>query len=243
MKITAVFSGLVLTAIVTLAGAENSVLEVGKFGAANEGNTLASGWRPLEFKKIERHTSYALVRDGERVVVQAKSEASASGLVRPMRIDPKEWPIVTWSWKIANLVDKADVTKKSGDDYPARIYITFEYDPARVGFFERAKFEAVKLLYGEYPPIAAINYVWDGRAPAGEIVSNAYTDRVKMIVVESGGADVGRWKEERRDVLADYKKAFGADPPVISGVAIMTDTDNTGESAVAWYGDIAFAKR
>ncbi len=104
------------------------------------------------------------------------------------------------------------------------------------------KFEALRLYYGEYPPIAAINYVWDGRAARGEIVRNAYTSRVKMIVVESGSADLDRWIEERRDVAADYRNAFGADPPMISGVAIMTDTDNTGESAVAYYGDIAFEK-
>ena len=232
-----------LIVFAAVAIAEIEVLTVGRFSAASEGSAPPAGWQPLEFKKIPRHTSYTLVRDGEGVVVEAKSEASASGLVRPMRIDPKEWPVVVWRWKISNLIDKADVGTKSGDDYPARIYITFEYDPARLGFLERAKFEAVKLLYGEYPPIAAINYIWEGRVPVGEIVSNAYTDRVKMIVVESGGTELGRWKEERRDVLADYRRAFGEDPPAISGVAIMTDTDNTGESAVARYGDIVFLKK
>jgi DUF3047 family protein len=218
-------------------------LEVGRFSALPEPGPLPAEWCPLEFKKIPSRTDYALARSDGRVVIRATSRASASGLVRTIRIDTRQYPIVAWSWKVSNLIDKGDVRKKSGDDYPARIYITFEYDPARVGLLERAKFGVLARLYGEYPPIAAINYIWESRAPLGEIVPNAFTSRVRMIVVESGPAKVGRWVEERRDVLADYRAAFGEDPPAISGVAIMTDTDNTGEAAVAEYGDITFFPR
>ncbi len=63
-----------------------------------------------------------------------------------------------------------------------------------------------------------------------------------MIVVESGGVKFDRWVNEERNIYEDYIKAFGEEPPLISGVAIMTDTDNTGESATAYYGDIQFAK-
>ena len=72
---------------------------------------------------------------------------------------------------------------------------------------------------------------------------NAYTGRVKMIVIESGPSQLGRWIDERRDLRADYRQAFGDQPPTISGVAIMTDTDNTGESATAYYGDIVFESK
>ena len=219
------------------------VLEVGKFSAAGEGESLPAGWGPLVFKKIPHNTAYSLVKDGDATVVKAESHASASGLVRKVRLSPREYPIVEWRWKIMNLIDKSDVRKKAGDDYPVRFYISFEYDPGRVGFLERAKFQALRLLYGEYPPICAINYIWDGRAELGTIVPNAFTDRVKMIVVESGGDKVGRWVSERRNVLDDYRQAFGNEPPAIAGVAIMTDTDNTGESATAYYGDIVFKRR
>src|SRR5205085_7750861 len=110
-------------------------------------------------------------------------------------------------------------------------YVTFEYDSTRAGIIDRAEFEAVRLLYGEYPPAAALDYVWDRRAPRGTVAPNAFSDRVRMIVVESGALDVGRWIAEKRDMLADYRAAFGDDPSMISGVAIMTDSDNTGESA------------
>jgi hypothetical protein len=100
----------------------------------------------------------------------------------------------------------------------------------------------VKLLYGEYPPLAAINYIWESKAPVGTMVPNPYTDRVMMFVVESGSAKLHQWVNEERNVYEDYKKAFGEEPPMISGVAIMTDTDNTGESAIAYYGNILFSK-
>ncbi len=218
------------------------VIEVGKFSAEAVGNTLPAGWKPWTFKKIERHTAYTLVQDDHTVVVKAVAEASASALVREIKIDPKEFPIVEWRWKVSNILKKGDVHIKEGDDYPARIYITFEYDPSKLGFFEKAAYKVGRLLYGEDLPLAAINYIWESKAPIGTMIPNPYTDRVMMFVVESGEEKLKQWVSEKRNVYEDYKKAFGQEPPMISGVAIMTDTDNTGESATAYYGDILFKK-
>ncbi len=218
------------------------VIDVGKFSAESEGNVLPANWKPLTFKKIERHTTYLLIKEDHIVVMKAESEASASGLVREIKINPKEYPVVQWRWKVNNILKKGDVHRKEGDDYPARIYITFEYDSSKLSFLEKVKYETARLLYGQYPPLGAINYIWESKAPKGSMVSNPYTDRVKMIVVESGEEKLHQWVSEERDVFEDYKKAFGKEPPMISGVAIMTDTDNTGESAIAYYGDILFKK-
>jgi len=219
-----------------------TMIEVGKFSAGTADQKLPDGWKPLTFKKIEKHTIYTLVRDNDTVVVKAVAEVSASGLTREIKIDSKEYPIIQWRWKVSNILKKGDVHKKEGDDYPARIYITFEYTPGKVSFFEKTKYEAIRLLYGEYPPLAAINYIWESKAPVGTMVPNPYTDRVMMFVVESGSAKLDQWVSEERNVYEDYKKAFKEEPPMISGVAIMTDTDNTGESTTAYYGDILFKK-
>ncbi len=219
-----------------------AVIEVGKFSAGKPGDALPPGWKPLAFKKIERHTTYKLVKEGGKVVVKAVAKASASGLTREIKINPKEYSIVQWRWKVENVLKKGNVKRKDGDDYPARIYITFQYDPSKLSLAEKAKYETVKVLYGQYPPLGAINYIWESRTPVGTIVPNPYTDRVKMVVVESGGAKLNQWVNEERNLHEDYKKAFGEEPPLISGVAIMTDTDNTGESATAYYGDILFKK-
>ena len=218
------------------------MIEVGNFSAQPEGHGLPAHWKPLTFKKIERHTIYSLIKEDHIVIVKAEADASASGLIREIRINPKEYPIVQWRWKANNILKKGDVHRKEGDDYPARIYITFEYDASKVSFFEKVKYETSRILYGQYPPSGAINYIWESSAPKGTMVPNPYTDRVKMIVVESGDEKLHQWVTEERNLFEDYKKAFGEEPPMISGVAIMTDTDNTGEKAIAYYGDIFFKK-
>lgn len=132
---------------------------------------------------------------------------------------------------------------KQGDDYPARIYIAFERDPGKMGLFEKTKCRVIKLFYGRYPPYAALNYIWASKAPKRLLTANPYTDRTVMIVAQSGEDKLGRWITEKRNLYEDYKRAFEEEPPLISCVAIMTDTDNTGESATAYYGDILFKTR
>lgn len=218
-----------------------TVLEVGRFSTSRPGSAHTDGWKALAFKKIPTPTAYELVVDADTVVVKATSNGAASGLIKDVTINPTVFPIVRWRWKVGNILSRSDVTRKSGDDYPARLYITFEYDPAKVSFRKKLKYQAGRALFGDIP-IAALNYIWDSKTAVGTIVDNAYTDFAKMIVVESGAAKVGEWVEESRNVYEDYKQAFGEDPPVINGVAIMTDTDNTKERAVAYYGDIRFMR-
>jgi Protein of unknown function (DUF3047) len=218
-----------------------TTLDIGRFSASRPGPVLTDGWKPLVFKKVPKPTTYELVADGSAVVVKATSEAAASGLTKEVKIDPSVFPVVHWRWKVENLLTHSDVTRKSGDDYPARLYITFEYDPDKVSLGRKLKYKAGRALFGDIP-IAALNYIWDTKTPVETVVDNAYTEFAKMIVVESGAAKVGIWVEESRNVYQDYKRAFGEDPPVINGVAIMTDTDNTKERAVAYYGDIRFVR-
>jgi hypothetical protein len=162
-------------------------------------------------------------------------------LIREVRIDPKSYPVVRWRWKIDNLVKRSDVSRKDGDDYPARLYITFEYDPDKVSWARKLKYQAGRAIFGDIP-IAALNYIWGTRTPVGTIVDNAYTDFARMIVVQSGPERVGMWVEEERNIYDDYRSAFGGEPPMINGVAIMSDTDDTRERATAYYGDIIFMK-
>lgn len=223
-----------------LQGAEDATVAVGRFSQMSPGARVTD-WEPMTFEKIASHTRYALVSDNGRTVLQAVSQASASGLVRTMGIDPNEFPVLTWDWKISNTIVNGDVTRKSGDDYAARIYITFSEDPERLSFFQRAGRSAIQLLYGKTPPSAALAYVWGNRAPVGTVHPNPYTDRVQMIVVESGPARANQWRSARRDIVDDFRRAFGNDPPPITGIAVMTDTDNTGEAATAWFGDIVFS--
>ena len=229
---------LALGALGGVAAADPLVLEIGKFEAPAAPDAVPAGWEELTFRRIPRKTRYRVVPDGDGYVLRADSEAAASGLYRPLDVDLRAYPVLAWRWKVGNVLVKADARRKEGDDYPARIYVAFRWEPDTASAWDRARYGTYRLFYGRYPPASAINYVWDNRLPPGTTLDNAYTDRAKMVVVRSGPADVGRWLSERRDVLDDYRRLFGGEPPRVAGIAVMTDTDDTGESAVAWYDAI-----
>lgn len=230
--------------LVTAALAAIGTLDVGAFSREQPGTALPADWKPLTFKHIPRHTVYTLVRDPQDgVVLRAQAEQSASGLLRAVDLVAAERPLLRWRWKAENLIEKGDVTRQEGDDYPARIYVSFRYTPERMSVLNRVKYTAARVVYGEYPPHAGLNYIWDAKAPVGTVVANPFTDRVQMFVVESGPQHLRQWRVYERDIVADYRRAFGEDPPPISGIALMTDADNTGEAAVAYYGDITLSPK
>lgn len=214
------------------------ILLLGRLSPPPTPEGLPDGWKPLTFKNIAATTRYSIAPDGAGFVLKAESRNAASGLYRAVDLDPKAYPILAWRWKVENILQKGDERKKAGDDYAARIYVAFQYDPEDATLWERTRYGTYRLFYGEYPPKAVVNYIWANRLPKGEAIDNAFTDRAKMIAVRSGPGEIGRWLSEERNMYEDYRRLFGQDPPRIVGVAVMTDTDNTGESVVAYYDAI-----
>lgn len=216
-------------------------IEVGNFSIGR--GELPPGWRPFEFKGVRRRTEYGLVRDSEGWVVRAVSEASASGLIYPLEVDLREYPILRWRWKVENVIEKGDVTKRRGDDYPARIYVAFQYDPAKLSIAQRLLHQTARVLYGDIPG-QVLNYIWGNREPRNKVFANPspFTDFSRLLVCRSRADPLGTWFEEERNLYSDYQLAFGAEPPLLIGIGIMTDTDNTGDSATAYYGDITLLR-
>jgi hypothetical protein len=213
------------------------------FSSLKPGAPLPGWLEPYVFPDQPRHTEFAFVADEGRTVLRARAAASASGLVRALRVDPRAHPVLAWRWKVMSLVQKGDMASKAGDDFPARLYVTFDLDPATLEFGTRMKLALARAVWGERLPLAALCYVWDRRLPADTIAPNAYTDRVRMVVADSGAARLGRWVAHERDVAADYRRAFGAEAPPINGVIVSADTDNTGETAESYFGDVEFRSR
>lgn len=174
-----------------------------------------TGWTPKVFRG---ETAYTLVLDGERRVLKAHSRGAASGLVKEVRLDPGEYPVLRWSWKIEGTIPDGNERTKAGDDYAARVYVVFP-----------------SLLFWK---TKAVNYIWANTLPRGESLPNAFTANAMMVAVESGNGKAGTWVAEERNLYEDYRALFGEEPPDIGAVALMTDTDNTGGEAVAYYGDI-----
>ena len=214
-----------------------------RFSALQPGAALPPDYQVFTFRGHRRHTEYALVAEEGRTALRARSDAAASGILRRWHVNPRALPALSWRWKVTRLIEKSDFARRAGDDFPARLYVNFDLDARTLPLTERAELRVARLIYGPDVPAAVLCYVWDARAPTGSIVRSPYTGRVRLIVAESGPARLGRWLAYERDVAEDYRRAFGAEPPAISGVVVMTDTDNTGESAGTFYGDVEFRPR
>jgi Protein of unknown function (DUF3047) len=242
----------VLTAVFVLAGCatmpdgpDQIALPYVKIFSKNqpaEAGKLPDGWRRWTISKFKKPTDYTLVDYDGRTVVKARANASASGLVHRLDIDPREFPVLAWQWKTTALISTADNRTKHLEDSPLRVVVTFAGDKDKLPFDERLFADNVRLMTKQEMPYATLMYIWENRAPVGSVLPNLHTARIKMIVAESGAAKVGRWHDIARNVVEDYRRAFGEEPGRITSVAVMTDTDNTGESVLAYYGDIAFRR-
>jgi hypothetical protein len=216
--------------------------EIASFAQANPGLELPHGWQPLGVPNVKPN-SFALVQDGGEVVLRVESNAAAGSASYALKHIPGTRPILTWRWKVDGIVARADLAAKSGDDFAARVYVFFDVPAQSLPFGARARLKIAKLLYGSNLPTAALCYVWDNTHPPGTSVWNAYTDRVRIIVLESGPSNANNWVNEARDVGADFRSAFGFEAPTVTGIALGNDTDQTGEHVVAYFGDISFQSR
>lgn len=182
-------------------------------------NGLKPQW---ECEKFKRETQYRIVKTENSHVLKAESTASASALIFKYEYNPREYPILSWRWKVENIINKGDEVKKDADDYAARVCVIFPH---------------------WFPSLTKkITYLWGNKLPKGKHTPSPYYSRSIMVAVESGNENVGKWVEKQRNVYEDFKMLFGEEPPTIGGIAIMTDTDNTGESAIAYYDDIKIEK-
>ena len=199
-------------------------------------------WQPLFFPKIKRHTEYTIEKDGDRSCLRAESNASASGLILKKEFNVFEYPKLKWRWKISNVYLKGNAEERSGDDYPIRIYVIFKYDPDKASFGQRIRYRFAKAIYGQYPPQSSLTYIWESKAHNKRIITSPFADEAKMIILETGGQNVGKWLQEEVNIVEDYGKAFGNMPPPIASLAIMNDSDNTGEKSVSYVDFIEISK-
>ena len=182
---------------------------------------LPAAWRPHSFKRIERRTRWEW--SAPESALHAVSSASASGLIYRLDDAAEGRTVLRWRWKVSSSVAEADESRREGDDCAARVYALFS-----PGFVWRTR---------------AVVYVWARRMKPGESRPNAYTGRAMMLALRSGDAEAGKWVSEERDLASDYRRLFGGEPPRLSAIAVMTDTDDTGSIAEAWYSGIELSSR
>ena len=189
------------------------------FSTSNMAQSLSSlGWKE---KSFSGNTLYTLESNGNTLAIKGQTNGKASALYQDSKIDLKSTPFLSWQWKVSNVFDNYREKQKSGDDFPARLYVIYQR-----GMF---KWNTV-----------AINYVWSSQHAVGESWSSAYTNKAKIVVLQSGETRVGTWVQEKRNIVEDFKTLFDIDVSSLSGYALMVDGDNTSASATGWFADIVF---
>lgn len=190
--------------------------------------TASSQLEPADFldgtvREFAQRTDYRLIppdeADAAHSAVHATCrDATASALIVEREVDITKTPFLEWRWRVDTIFQGIDETEKPGDDYPARVYVIAERWPR---FRSRV-----------------INYVWSSSQPMGATWESAYASQFQMVAVRSGSADLGRWVTDRRDVREDFRRLHGIEINSVDAVAIMTDCDNAGQQASAWYGPV-----
>lgn len=196
-----------------------------------------SQWQamPLPGKLL---TAYRVAPQGSRDALLAEAASSASMLRQALHIHPDQLGVLMFDWRVDQLIPGADMRQRDAEDSPVRLIMVFEGDRQRFSAKNNMLSELTLSLTGEPLPYATLMYVWCNDCPAESVIVNPRTDRIRKLAVESGAGRVGQWLNYRRDIRADFKKAFGEEPGALLGLALMTDTDNTRSTTRAWYGTI-----
>jgi hypothetical protein len=151
-----------------------------------------------------------------------------------------------WQWRLDQPLPQADLRRKAGDDAPLKVCAMFDLPLDRIPFLERSLLRLARSVSGEALPGATLCYVWDHQLPAGTVLTNAYTARVRFIVLDSGAAALGQWARHQRDLQADFLASFGPEsatvPPLLA-IVVGADTDNTGGSSLGFVSDLSLMKQ
>jgi len=215
---------------------------IAAFSAATAGGAIPTPWRRVAIPNAKT-PEFALADDAGRTVLRVRADSAAGSLAHDLSAPPAATPMLSWRWKVERSLERAAWGTRDGDDFAARVYVTFDVPLDALSLVDRTKLGLGRFLYGDDLPTAAICYVWASGVPVGTTGWSPYTGRVRIVALESGDARAGQWVSETRDLEADFRAAFGGPAPRITGVLIASDTDQTRASATAWFGDLRLEAR
>ena len=210
----------------------NSKWRVAPAGAANTQawtHYKLPGKKPSQFEYV--------VEDGQDAI-EANAQSSASMLRQKVHLEPANLGGLKFSWKLPQLIQHADMSLREFDDSPVRLVLAFEGDRGKFSAKNAMLSELAQLLTGEPLPYATLMYVWCNECTPEKIIVNPHTDRIRKLPLESGTGKLNQWLSYEREVRADFIKAFGEEPGLLTSISIMTDTDNTKSTARAFYGSV-----
>lgn len=211
------------------------------FSSGQAGTELPAGWTREPFNDKKTPTDYDMVNSDGAVVLHAHAKSSVSFVMHENTMDITPHPIVHWRWKLGTLPTGADNSTSSKEDSAARLVFIFGGDRSKLPLRDRTVMATAQKLSGREMPYATLMYVTSSVAPVGTFIENPHSRRVVMVVASRAEDGLGHWQTLSRDVVKDYRAAFGEDPGPLEAYGVMSDSDNTGTEAEAWYGDISFS--
>jgi len=213
--------------------------EIPRFSTGKPGGPPPAEWKHLQLASFKNNTDYSLVVEDGVVVLRAAAHNSASFLATPADFDPHDFSMLSWRWKVAQGIPTANTAEQSKEDAPVRIMIGFDGDVSKLPVKDRLAASAAKSISGQALPYATLMYVWGGKVGVDSITPSSRSSRIKMLAVAADEQGIGRWQSYSRNLVDDIKRAFGEEPGKVNSIQTISDTDNTGADAQAYYGDIS----
>lgn len=195
--------------------------------APEEKKTPVQGWWMVSYFAVPP-TRYSRAGKG---IIKAESVGSRASLYKEVREKEKNLPVLTWRWKISNVVRSAVETKKDRFDAAARVMVVFGSE------------RGSKVMEGREPLGLRIEYIWASHLPGGHLFDYPGEKYCKVFVLETGERKAGEWVFEKRNLLEDYKKAFGTESRGVLAIGIQTDTDHSNEMVTAYYSEPILKKK
>jgi len=190
---------------------------IADFSSGLDAAGVPTGW---EVKEKSGKADFAVVKDNGISAARFRSSNTSFSLQREVKVDLKQFPMLTWKWKVTKLPVGGDFRKSKTDDQAAQLFVAFT-------------------------KTKSIVYIWDTSAPQGLMESTSPVPfmTVKVIVVRSGPAETGKWVSESRNVYEDYKKLYGSEPSPVSGIRLQINSQHTETSAESYFADVIFKRQ
>ena len=238
----AVRAALYAFCVASLAGTAfaQSAPEITRFSNTQAGAAPA-GWQHVPLSSTKTATEYTTVVDEGVVVLKPTAHASASLMAFRTDFDPRAFPLLSWKWKVIQGIPGAETHSRAREDAPVRVMVSFSGDTSKLSVVDRAASSFAKSASGQGLPYAELMYVWGGKVAVDSITTSALTSRIRMLAVAADDQGIGSWHNYTRNLVEDFRRAFGEEPGRVTAIQLMTDTDNTNSNAEALYGDISVA--
>ena len=233
----------IFCAFVSVAAGAQQPPEIPKFSTAKPGGAPPAEWKHVPLASFKNQTEYMTVVEDGTVVVRAMAHNSASFIGITTDFDPHKFPDLSWRWKVAQGIPDANTTDQAKEDAPVRLMVAFAGDTSKLSFKDRFAASAAQTISGQTLPYATIMYIWGNKVPVDSITTSSRSGRIKMVAVAAGDQGIGSWHSYKRNLVEDFKKAFGEEPGNVTSIQLMSDTDNTGADSHSYYGDVSVSAK